>query len=366
MSTEPAIDVDPGRYGWPWMTSVKRFEPRAASSADWMALHTYRRARGVESRAEEPYEPDALAELHMKREQPREIAERLLAWDGGVVTGMADVWIPRPGSPGFESNRGIFWFGLYVLRDYRGRGTGRALFEQLVEVAERHEGRLLGTNTEEADGQAALLAYGFGRKSEARYSRLALETVDWEQLRAWAAEGRQRSPDRQLRLFLNAPPADELETYSRAMTELINTIPWDDIDHGEIVFTPETVTESAAHHQQLGGVMHRYVVYEPDGRMTAVTEMLHLPASQPEHAHQWLTAVHRSAQGNGIGRWIKSEMLLHIHEAFPRVRWILTDNASSNSHMLKINTELGFRPYRVETTYQASVDELRRRAISRG
>lgn len=334
--------------------------PPLRRAEEWAAIHRFRRRRHEESRSEEPFEPDGLAKLDMQREEPSNISEMLVARDGDEVAGFATIWIPRPGAAGYESNRGILWFDLYVLRESRGRGVGRAIFPQVLEVAQRHEGRLIGTNAEEPEGVATLEGHGFKRRSEARYSRLDLLALDWSRVAAWAAEGRQRSPERTLRLLVGSPPADELEAHSRSMTELFNTIPWDDIDHGDIVFTPETVIEGGEHHERLGGVMTRHLVYEPDGRMTAGTEMLHFPDAQPEHAHQWLTAVHRTAQGNGIGRWMKCEMRLHLRRTFPRVRWVLTDNASSNSHKLKINIELGFRPYRVEGTYQAALADLSR------
>jgi len=71
-----------------------------------------------------------------------------------------------------------------------------------------------------------------------------------------------------------------------------------------------------------------------------------------------LTAVHRSAQGNGIGRWIKSAMLLHVRENHPAMRWILTDNASSNGPMLNINIALGFRPYKLQSNFQIGIDDF--------
>ena len=99
------------------------------------------------------------------------------------------------------------------------------------------------------------------------------------------------------------------------------------------------------------------IVLEADGRITGVTEMA-MWAEQPEHAWQWLTAVHRSVQGNGIGRWIKAAMLIHLRDNYPRVRWIYTGNAASNASMLKINTDLGFRAYRTTSNYQMPMGDF--------
>lgn len=53
-------------------------------------------------------------------------------------------------------------------------------------------------------------------------------------------------------------------------------------------------------------------------------------------------------------------MLLHIGEHHPQIRWILTDNASSNGPMLKINVDLGFQPYRVQSNFQVGIDDFAR------
>jgi GNAT superfamily N-acetyltransferase len=145
------------------------------------------------------------------------------------------------------------------------------------------------------------------------------------------------------------------------MTELFNTIPWEDAEHGDVVFTPEVLAEMAERLAAGDGQVLSFIVREPDRRISGVTEMA-LWEEHPEHAWQWLTAVHTSAQGNGIGRWIKAEMLLHLRETRPRVRWILTSNASSNAAMLKINTELGFETHKVVTTYQMPFAEFARAA----
>lgn len=336
---------------------VERFDPEGASPGDWRHLHAFRLRRHAESAPEEPYEGDALAEVNLRREDPMFIAESAWARWNGEVVGFAELWAPRPGSAGYESQRGILWFDLYVLRDHRRQGVARAMLPWLVEVARRHEGRVLGTGCHEPDGLAAVGQAGFAKKSEARYSHLDLSTLDWAQVESWVEEGRRRSPERSLHFYIDGPPEAEWEEYSSAMTELFNTIPWDDVEHGDFIFTPETVSEQLEHFASAGSTMLRILVREAGGRITGVTEMV-LEDGQPEHAHQWLTAVHKAAQGHGIGRWIKCAMLLYVRDNHPAVRWILTDNASSNRYMLKINIELGFQPYKVESNFQVELDRF--------
>ena len=55
-------------------------------------------------------------------------------------------------------------------------------------------------------------------------------------------------------------------------------------------------------------------------------------------------------------QWAMLEKLLRER---PEVAYIRTENADSNAAMLKINQELGFRPYYSNTTWQVSVDQVR-------
>ena len=271
--------------------------------------------------------------------------------DGSEVASAATLWSPRPGAASYDSNRGILWFDLYVLKANRGQGIARRYLPALLELAGRNDGKVIGVSVEDADGEAAALAFGFAKKSEERHSRLDLEEVDWRMVARWAEDGPRRSADRSLHLYTNWPPREEWPEYTQVISELFNSIPFDDEEHGEIAITPAKLAELTRMMAATDGRVLSFVVREADGRITGLTEMA-MWDEQAGHAWQWLTAVHRSVQGNGIGRWLKAAMLLHLREHHPRVRWVQTGNAASNAPMLKINTELGFRTYRTTSGYQ--------------
>jgi mycothiol synthase len=264
---------------------------------------------------------------------------------------VATFWSPRPSAAGYESNRGILWFELYVLKAHRGRGIARGYLPALLELAATNEGKVIGVTVEDPDGEATARAFGFAKKSEERYSRLDLQEVDWPEVARWAEDGPRRSPERSLQLYTNWPPEEEWPEYTRVISDLFNSIPFDDEEHGEIVITPAKLAELTHRMAATDGRVLSLLVREADGRITALTEVA-MWEEQVGFAWQWLTAVHRSVQGNRIGRWIKAAMLIHLRQNHPAVRWVLTSNAASNAPMLKINTELGFRPYRMTSNFQ--------------
>lgn len=62
----------------------------------------------------------------------------------------------------------------------------------------------------------------------------------------------------------------------------------------------------------------------------------------PEWGFQELTAVIRAHRGHRLGLTVKSAMLDLLLPAEPAVRWIVTDNAESNKHMIAANEALGY------------------------
>ena len=68
--------------------------------------------------------------------------------------------------------------------------------------------------------------------------------------------------------------------------------------------------------------------------------------------YQGATAVRPGARGQGLGQWLKAQMLRHVLAECPGARWVRTNNAEENAAMLRINVALGFRPWASFTEWQ--------------
>ena len=51
-------------------------------------------------------------------------------------------------------------------------------------------------------------------------------------------------------------------------------------------------------------------------------------------------------------------MLREVRQEWPELRYVRTGNADSNAAMLKINYELGFKPYRSQTIWQVGLAQV--------
>jgi len=102
---------------------------------------------------------------------------------------------------------------------------------------------------------------------------------------------------------------------------------------------------------------HMAVRERATGRLAGITEVAWHP-NRPEILQQRGTGVLAEYQNLGLGRWLKAAMLEKVLNERPQVRRVRTGNADSNAPMLKINTELGFRPYISHQIWQIELAQV--------
>lgn len=334
-----------------------RVDFNSASADFWKRYHDYRRARQEESRPDDPQLPDEIAESTLKRENPFDIEYRyemslhgnLLSWFAGSTS--------KPGTPGHDSNKHLFWADLYVRPDHRRQGIASSWLPLLLELMDECGCTVVGFGTEDAPGHAFLKWMGAQARLTGAENRLKLADVDWTMIERWMDEGRARSPQTMLEAYDGPLPEAMWDDFVPQFSSLLNTMPWENLDHGEIVITADHMRDWYARVAIRDERMHSILTREPDGLMSSITEAAWAP-HRPAIVEQRFTGVRPDARGRGLGKWIKAAMLRHLHELYPKAEWIVTENAGSNAPMLAINKMLGFKEYRAGAEYQISRDDL--------
>src|SRR5260370_40705232 len=176
-------------------------------------------------------------------------------------------------------------------------------------------------------------------------------------MRGWVEEGRRRSPETKFESYDGRLPESMLEDYAPQLSSMLNTMPWEDLDHGEIVETPAMIKEWFARMDMSGEAGHWMLTREPDGVISAITDMYYAPYS-PTIVHQGFTGVRLDARGRGLGTWLKPPLSIHLHNLYPPAYRSPTDTAPSNPPLLGINTKMSFKTYRVGSQYQITRDRL--------
>jgi GNAT superfamily N-acetyltransferase len=340
--------------------------PVDLSTADrdfWKRYHEFRRVRHRESRPEDPLRPDDVEEMNLKRQDPFEIEHRYEISRGGTMLSMFRGDAVKPGTPEYETNKHLYWADIYVRPDERRRGIGSAWLPLIVELMESLDATILGLGSEEESGHAFLKWIGAEARFTGAENRLNLAVVDWDMLQRWAQEGQRRSPSTKLETYDGPMPESLWDDFAPQLSAMLNTVPFENLDHGEIVVTPDHMRDYLERMAMAGEIMHTILTREPDGVISGITDTRWAPYSRTI-IHQGFTGVRPEARGRGIGKWIKAAMLLHMRELYPDAQWVSTDNAGSNAPMLAINKKLGFRQYRAGTEYQVSRERLAARVRS--
>src|SRR5713101_1463022 len=225
----------------------------------WRRYHVFRRARHDEVRPDDPIFPDDLERMRVLSDQTFEINHAFEVVDDGQMVSWLRSAVTKPGAPGYEANRYYLWCTFSVLAPYRRRGIGRSHLPLLLEVMERDGCHTLTMESEEESGHAFLGWLGAEKKSEGAENRLHIPEVDWPTMRRWIDEGEKRSPETKLEVYDDHIPEAMLEEFAPMLEALLNTMPWDDLDHGPIVVTPELLRHDYERMDR-GGVKHHTVL----------------------------------------------------------------------------------------------------------
>ncbi|MEO8083710.1 MAG: GNAT family N-acetyltransferase [Ardenticatenales bacterium] len=349
--------------GLPAGCSLVPFDPATATADEWARFHAFRHLRHAERRPEDPIRPDADIEVLIRRPEPGGATRRWLALDGDAIVGtLTTNWVVD--GPMLATNGHLLQASAAVLGPARRRGIGTALARVAAREMAALDRTVLTTGTEEDDGRRFLESLGATCKMEASENRLDLREVDWSMVETWAAEGPRRSPDTAFLVWRDRVPPGELPVYSAALSRLLNMMPKDDLDQGDIVLTPEMMAEFQSRIDAMHGALDTMVTRETDGAISGMTDVMYTPG-QPDRIMQQFTGVDPKHRGRGLGKWLKAAMLLHVREAYPQACWVVTGNANSNDPMLSINHRLGFIAYRGESVYQIDRDALAARLAQR-
>lgn len=337
---------------------IIEFDPKTASRQEWARVHEYRRARLIERDRLNELLPDDDYEAQAKRDSPfGESKNFLVRTSEGEVVGWGYSFISYPTAPGYDSNKHLLDFYGAVLKPHRRKGIGTRLLKTALLLMEEHDKSILTLGTEEDEGRGFLLSIGAEEKFNNIENRLALNEVVWDMVSRWVKGGRERNPETELVFYENRIPEEQLADFSKRYSELLNTVPFQDLDHGEIVISEGMMKEQYERFDQLKLEHHTYLIRELDGVMSGVTDIQWRPQT-PWLIGQNLTAVHPDYQGRGYGKWLKASMLEFIRSRYPEATHITTGNANSNEPMLAINHKLGFKKHSADTAYQISREDL--------
>ena len=334
------------------MLQITRIDPFdvAAFDAWWEDYAAARRADLGENAVVWTRE-ESRAELQQPSETTRRTA--YVALRDGVVVGSGSLALF------LKDNPRIGALGVNVPPQYRRGGVGSALLAHI-----ENEALQAGRSTMRADifWPASLSADGTGAANREFARRHGYEVALGD------LQNRLDLPvaDTVIDELLTGVPAPGYEVHSwqgpvperfvaewAALDATLDTeAPTGDLDLEASSADVDDYRSDEALQARQGRTSFGAVALTADGHLAAYTQIV--VSGDDGNAYQWGTLVRREDRGHGLGLRIKLENLRALQNLSPQTPRIYTFNAESNTHMLAVNTRLGF-------TMTARMAELQKR-----
>jgi GNAT superfamily N-acetyltransferase len=300
--------------------------------------------------------------LDQEYEPKRLFAARV---DGRIVA--RSVFETRP-----SAEADMVWVGVHVLPEFRRRGIGTAMAEQLeaLAVADGRSRIVVYTVSRQSDGEQLRSPTGFGSvpadnpevkfligrgytlEQVERASRLALP-LDSVALRDLQHATRIKAgPDYRLHHWTGSTPDRWLDDMALLYTRMSTDAPTAGLDEPEDVWTRQRLVENEARAAHDGRtVIVTTVEHVASERLVGFTE-ISAPEQLDRPAIQQDTIVLREHRGHRLGMLLKSANLALLEAEAPGHPSIITFNAEENRHMLDVNEALGFVPMGYEGAWK--------------
>lgn len=274
--------------------------------------------------------------------------------DGRTIVALGEAVVAR-----LEENQHLGQMMIEVLPEYRRQGLARKLLALIAGVMLRESRRLIITETSGRipAGEAFMKALGASAGLQAHTNQLVLADLDRDLVSEWIGRAAERAAGFELGFWDGPYPEDQLEAVSVLM-EVMNQQPMGDLEVEDQHYSAKELRQ--IEQMQFSRGYQRWTLYaraQETGQLAGFTDVLWNP-NRPEVLQQGNTGVFPQYRNKGLGRWLKAAMLDKVLRERAQVKFIRTGNADANEPMLKINNELGFKPYMSQTLWQVETQKV--------
>jgi GNAT superfamily N-acetyltransferase len=308
--------------------------------------------------------PEELLPRWIDAHDPRRL---FLARVGGRIVGRGTYeFSATPGDP-------VGWLTVEVLREFRRRGIGNALFQAMEAVA-LQDGRTVyqtgffsrpklrgsklkaptgfGSVPAKDDGVRFALTHGFSLEQVERASRLALpvEPGVLDRLRSQAETA--AGPDYRIVRWEGRTPVDRRADLAMLRRRMLTDAPYGSLDISEEEWTAERVRDQDDLEQEGPRILLTSAIeHIPSGQLVAFNELA-VPPDPARPVAQRDTLVLSEHRGRRLGMLMKVDNIQALTTAHPGHPAITTGNAEENRYMLDVNEAVGFVALAYESAWK--------------
>ncbi len=258
-----------------------------------------------------------------------------------------------------DENKHLAQFDIIVHPNFRRQGIAKQLLGLLAEAAQTDHRSLLLTDTNDRipAGEAFMQRLGAQRGLEGHVNQLKIADLDHNLIREWLEQGQKNVAEFGLGIWEGDYPDEQLEEIVKLL-DLTNQQPLGDLAIEDMHITPEQLREMQKMDKARGNQRCTVYVLEKDsGKFAGYTETV-WNSNRPEILRQDMTGVFPQYRGKGLGRWLKAAMVDLMLKLHPEIKFVRTTNADTNAAMLRINNQLGFKPYMTSILWQMEISQV--------
>jgi GNAT superfamily N-acetyltransferase len=335
---------------------IQPLDPNIATQEEFAALNQHNNRIRLERLPDDPPIPLDESIQNLKNTPPFVDLHAWTAWDleKSEITGYAFVAFLK-----MEENKHLAQFEITVLPGSRRQGLGRHLLSLIAEATQKENRRLLLTNSNDRipAGEAFLLRIGAKKGLVGHTNQLRIVDLDRGLISRWLERGQGNRADFELGFWDGPYPEDQIQQVAD-LYEVTNQQPFGDLEIEDMHMTPEQLRQTEKNNLARGNQRWTfYIIDLATGKFAGYTETIWNP-NRPELLRQDMTGVLPQYRNNGLGRWLKAAMLDKVLSERPQVKYVRTGNADVNAAMLKINHELGFKPYTADALWQVELEKV--------
>jgi GNAT superfamily N-acetyltransferase len=207
-------------------------------------------------------------------------------------------------------------------------------------------------------GEAFMTRIGAEKGLETHTNQLRITDLDTGLVANWLNRYQGNITEFELGFWDGAYPEEKIQEVAE-LYELTNQQPFGNLEIEDMHMTPEQLRQIEKNMFARGNQRWTfYVIDHTTGKFAGYTETVWNP-NRPELLRQDMTGVFPQFRNKGLGRWLKANMLDKVLKERPQVKYVRTGNADTNAAMLKINNELGFKPYTADFLWQVELNKVR-------
>lgn len=337
--------------------SFQPLDLRTATENEYACLSRFKNILNREYRPDDPPIP---LEEHVQgwKNIPNFVEHEVyIVWDSSnsEIIAYCEIAVYQTGD-----NEHLADFSIEVLPEHRNQRIGRQALRLLLPFAnERHRTLLFSFTSDRIPTSEILFEHMGARKGLGMHiNQLKLSEFDKTLVQKWLVQSKNLSSDFELGFLDGAYPDALITDIADLYQEVGNDQPREDLEMEDQKFTPELMRQMEQSMFARGD--RRWTIYLTDkanGKIVGLTEVFWNP-NRPMILNQGFTGIYPAYRSKGLGKWLKAEMMNKLLKERPEVEFVRTGNANSNAPMLKINVEMGFKPYIANTIWQVETEKV--------